>query len=85
MLLRIVGDLALEEVMKKIRKFEKEFGMSFEKLEDLFLGISLILSLQGLILSGLSFWKAIKATLKMDNSTMLLKGSKTLNLSKLLC
>ncbi len=38
MLLRIVGDLALEEVMKKIRKFEKEFGMSFEKFEELFLG-----------------------------------------------
>jgi len=38
MLLRIVRDLTPEEVMKKIRKFEKEFGMSFEKFEELFLG-----------------------------------------------
>jgi len=37
MLLRIVRDLTPEEVMKKI-KFEKEFGMSFEKFEELFLG-----------------------------------------------
>jgi len=76
MLLRIVGDLALEEVMKKIRKFEKEFGMSFEKFEELFLGDKLDSKFAGTYLSGLSFWKAIKATLKMDNSTMLLKRSK---------
>lgn len=38
MLLRIVRDLTPEEVMKKIRKLEKEFGMSFEKFEELFLG-----------------------------------------------
>jgi len=38
MLLRIVRDLTPEEVTKKIRKFEKEFGMSFEKFEELFVG-----------------------------------------------
>lgn len=38
MLLRIVRDLTPEEVMKKIRKLEKEFGMSFEKFKELFLG-----------------------------------------------
>jgi len=38
MLLRIVRDLTPEEVMKKIRKLEKEVGMSFEKFEELFLG-----------------------------------------------
>ncbi|MBE0520199.1 hypothetical protein IBX35_04065 [Candidatus Bathyarchaeota archaeon] len=38
MLLRIVRDLTPEEVMKKIRKLEKEFGMSFERFEELFLG-----------------------------------------------
>jgi hypothetical protein len=37
MLLRVVRDLTPEEVMEKIRKFEKEFGMSFEKFEELFL------------------------------------------------
>jgi len=37
MLLRIVRDLTPEEVLKKIRKLEKEFGMSFEKFEELFL------------------------------------------------
>jgi len=38
MLLRIVRDLTPEEVMKKIRKLEKEVGMSFEKFEELFIG-----------------------------------------------
>jgi hypothetical protein len=38
MLLRIVRDLTLGEVMEKIRKLEKQSGMSFEKLEELFLG-----------------------------------------------
>jgi len=42
MLLRIVRDLTPEEVMKKIRKFEKEFGMSFEKFEELFLEKKLV-------------------------------------------
>jgi len=37
MLLRIVRDLTPEEVMKEIRKLEKEFGMSFENFEKLFL------------------------------------------------
>ena len=37
MLLRIVRDLTPEEVMEKIRKSEKELGMSFERFEELFL------------------------------------------------
>jgi len=37
MLVRIVRDLTPEEVMEKIRKFEKEFGTSFENFEELFL------------------------------------------------
>ena len=37
MLLRIVRDLTPEEVTEKIRRFEKEFGMSFENFEELFL------------------------------------------------
>lgn len=37
MLLRIVRDLTSEEVIKKIHKFERDFGMSFEKFEELFL------------------------------------------------
>jgi len=37
MLLRIVRDLTSEEVEERIRRFEKEFGMRFEKFEELFL------------------------------------------------
>ena len=37
MLLRIIRNLAIEEVEEKIRRFEKEFGVSFEKFEELFL------------------------------------------------
>lgn len=37
MLLRIVRDLTPEEVEKRIKEFEKQFGMSFEKFEELFL------------------------------------------------
>jgi len=37
MLLRIVRNLTSEEVEQKIRRFEKEFGMSFENFEELFL------------------------------------------------
>jgi len=36
MLLRIVRDLTSEEVEQKIREFEKEFSMSFERFEELF-------------------------------------------------
>jgi hypothetical protein len=38
MLLTIVRNLTSEEILERIRKFEKEFGMSFEKFEELFLG-----------------------------------------------
>jgi len=38
MLLKIVRNLTSEEILERIRKFEKEFGMSFEKFEELFLG-----------------------------------------------
>jgi len=37
MLLRIIRDLTPEEVEWRIRRFEKEFGMHFEKFEELFL------------------------------------------------
>lgn len=37
MLIRVVRDLTPEEVMHRIRRFEREFGMSFEKFEELFL------------------------------------------------
>ena len=38
MLIRIIRNLTSEEIEEKIRKFEKEFDMSFEKFEELFLG-----------------------------------------------
>jgi len=38
MLIRIIRNLTTEEIEEKIKKFEKEFGMSFEKFEELFLG-----------------------------------------------
>jgi DNA-binding transcriptional ArsR family regulator len=37
MLLRIIRNLTSEEIEEKIRKFEKEFGMTFGKFEELFL------------------------------------------------
>ena len=37
MLLRIIRNLTSEEVQERIREFEKEFGMSFERFEELFL------------------------------------------------
>lgn len=37
MLLRIIRDLSSEEVEEKIKRFEREFGMGFEKFEELFL------------------------------------------------
>lgn len=37
MLLRIIRDLTSEEVEEKIKRFEKEFGMVFERFEELFL------------------------------------------------
>jgi len=38
MLIRIIRNLTTEEIEEKIRKFEKEYSMSFEKFEELFLG-----------------------------------------------
>ncbi|MDH5793422.1 MAG: hypothetical protein OEZ18_02525 [Candidatus Bathyarchaeota archaeon] len=38
MLIRIIRNLTSEEIEEKIKKFEKEFDMSFEKFEELFLG-----------------------------------------------
>jgi len=38
MLIRIIRNLTSEEIEEKTKKFEKEFGMSFEKFEELFLG-----------------------------------------------
>ncbi len=37
MLIRIIRNLTSEEIEEKIRKFEKEFGMKFEKFEEQFL------------------------------------------------
>jgi hypothetical protein len=37
MLIRIIRNLTSEEIEEKIKKFEKEFGMSFEKFEEQFL------------------------------------------------
>jgi hypothetical protein len=37
MLIRIIRNLTIEEIEEKIRKFEKEFGMRFEKFEEQFL------------------------------------------------
>ncbi|MBS7608912.1 MAG: ArsR family transcriptional regulator [Candidatus Bathyarchaeia archaeon] len=37
MLVRIVRNLTPEEVEERIRRFELEFGMTFEKFEELFL------------------------------------------------
>jgi len=37
MLVRVVRRLALEEVRSRIEAFEKEFGMTFEELEELYL------------------------------------------------
>jgi DNA-binding transcriptional ArsR family regulator len=38
MLIRIVRNLTSGEIEEKIRKFEKEFDVSFERFEELFLG-----------------------------------------------
>jgi hypothetical protein len=38
MLIRIIRNLTSEEIEEKMRRFEKEFGVSFEKFEELFLG-----------------------------------------------
>jgi ribosomal protein L29 len=38
MLIRIIRNLTSEEIEEKIREFEKECGMGFEKFEELFLG-----------------------------------------------
>jgi hypothetical protein len=35
-LFRIIRDLTSEEVEERMRRFEKQFGMSFEKFEELF-------------------------------------------------
>jgi len=37
MLVRIIRNLTSEEVEEKIKRFEKEFGMPFERFEELFL------------------------------------------------
>jgi DNA replication protein DnaD len=37
MLIRIIRSLTSEEIEEKIKKFEKEYGMSFEKFEEQFL------------------------------------------------
>jgi len=37
MLIRILRNLTSEEIEKKIREYEKEFGMSFERFEEQFL------------------------------------------------
>ncbi|HDN05404.1 MAG TPA: ArsR family transcriptional regulator [Candidatus Bathyarchaeota archaeon] len=37
MLIRIVRTLTPEEVKRRIERFEREFGMSFERFEELFL------------------------------------------------
>ena len=37
MLIRIIRSLTPEEIEEKIKKFEKEFGMRFEKFEEQFL------------------------------------------------
>jgi DNA-binding transcriptional ArsR family regulator len=37
MLIRITRSLASEEIEERIKTFEKEFGVSFEKFEELFL------------------------------------------------
>jgi len=37
MLIRIVRNLKIEEIIRKIREFEKHFGKSFDEFEELFL------------------------------------------------
>ncbi len=37
MLIKIIRSLTSEEVGERLRRYEKEFGMSFEKFEELFL------------------------------------------------
>lgn len=37
MFIRIIRSLTSDEIEDRIKKFEKEFGMSFEKFEELFL------------------------------------------------
>jgi ribosomal protein L29 len=38
MLVRIVRNLTINEIEERIRRFEREAGISFEKFEELFLG-----------------------------------------------
>jgi len=37
MLVRIVRELTPEEVLRRIKRYEKEFGMNFDEFEELFL------------------------------------------------
>jgi hypothetical protein len=37
MLIRVIRSLTSDEIEDRIKRFEKEFGMSFEKFEELFL------------------------------------------------
>ncbi|RLI22182.1 hypothetical protein DRO54_01755 [Candidatus Bathyarchaeota archaeon] len=37
MLVRVIRELTPEEVLQRIKKYEKEFGMGFEDFEELFL------------------------------------------------
>jgi len=54
MLIRIVRNLTSEEVAERIKNFELEFGMSFEKFEELFLKGRLNAKFTRAFLSGLN-------------------------------
>jgi len=54
MLLRVIRNLTLEEVKERIRRFERAFGVTFEKFEELFLKKGLTQSLLPPFSSGLN-------------------------------
>jgi hypothetical protein len=54
MLIRIIRNLTPEEVEEKIKSFEREFGMHFEKFEELFLRKGLAQNSLKLFSNGLS-------------------------------
>jgi len=73
MLLRVIRNLTLEEVEERIGRFERAFGVTFEKFEELFLKKGLTQSLLPPFSSGLNLLTVIRAIWKRAHWTMLLK------------
>ena len=85
MLIRIIRNLTSEEIEEKIKKFEKEFGMSFEKFEELFLGQKLDTKHARIYFEWAELVDSYKGYIEDGQLDYAVEEIKTLNLSKLLC